>query len=288
MEHDTGSGDDGADRWARVPEALIYDHRVSGNAVRVYAALSRFGSTPATCYPKLATIAELIGAKPRSVPAWVRELEAAGWVTRHPRLKADGSPDSNGYDLGGYAPASAGGTRQPARRVRAEERGGSAPRSAPKESHGTRATERETPLPPAAVLPLDLPAARANGGSWMLAFDEFWSAYPRKQGKQEARRAWNAALRRGADPGAIVAGARRYAADPNREPEFTKMAQGWLNGGRWADDPLPERTGGLSRTQRAARASRARRDLAGAAFTRDSVVSLPATSVVREITGGAP
>jgi hypothetical protein len=115
------------------------------------------------------------------------------------------------------------------------------------------------------------PAARVNGGGWALAFDAFWQAYPRKVGKQAARRAWDAALRRGADPAVIVAGAQRYAADPNRADEFTKYPQGWLRDGRWEDGPLPQRTEGMTRMQRAGQASAALRE----ARTRDSVVSLP-------------
>jgi hypothetical protein len=126
------------------------------------------------------------------------------------------------------------------------------------------------------------PAARGNGGGgWTLAFDAFWQAYPRQAGRPAARRAWERALRRGADPAAIVAGAQRYAADPNRADEYTKNPEGWLDDGRWEDGPLPQRTQGLSRMQRALGASQAARS----ATARDSVVSLPPRGLAA---GGQP
>ena len=72
------------------------------------------------------------------------------------------------------------------------------------------------------------------------AFDLFWSAYPIKVGKQAARKAWEKAIK-AEKPDVIIQGAERYAADPNRHPSFTAHAATWLNAGRWADAPLPER-----------------------------------------------
>lgn len=71
-------------------------------------------------------------------------------------------------------------------------------------------------------------------------FEEFWKTYPRKQGKGEARRAFAKAVV-DAEPSDVIAGARRYANDPNRSPSFTAMPATWLNQERWDDEPLPER-----------------------------------------------
>lgn len=72
------------------------------------------------------------------------------------------------------------------------------------------------------------------------SFDEFWIAYPRKVGKQAAIKAFTKALK--VSPvEEILAGARRYAEDPNRVDAFTAHPTTWLNAGRWADGPLPER-----------------------------------------------
>lgn len=71
-------------------------------------------------------------------------------------------------------------------------------------------------------------------------FDKFWNAYPRKENKGAARKAWAKALAK-ADAQTIVAAALAYRDDPNREPEFTAHAASWLNGERWDDEPLPAR-----------------------------------------------
>lgn len=72
------------------------------------------------------------------------------------------------------------------------------------------------------------------------AFDEFWNAYPRREAKQAAQRAWAKAVK-AADPAHIIAGAQRYADDPNRDPAYTRHAATWLNAGCWDDAPLPPR-----------------------------------------------
>lgn len=82
-------------------------------------------------------------------------------------------------------------------------------------------------------------------------FLAFWAAYPLHRDKRKACSAWRNAIARlganadangGATLGAnatLIAGATRYRDDPNRRPEFTKYAEGWLNGDGWEDEPLP-------------------------------------------------
>lgn len=72
-------------------------------------------------------------------------------------------------------------------------------------------------------------------------FDEFWEAYPRKQGKGAARTAFIKALSK-VDSQTIIDAAISYRDDPNREQGFTAHASTWLNQERWEDEPLPART----------------------------------------------
>lgn len=73
------------------------------------------------------------------------------------------------------------------------------------------------------------------------AFDEFYRVYPRHVGKEAARKAFIAAAR-STDPAVIVAGARRFAADPNLpERHFIPHPSTWLSRGSWDDEPLPPR-----------------------------------------------
>jgi hypothetical protein len=71
-------------------------------------------------------------------------------------------------------------------------------------------------------------------------FEVFWKAFPRKVGKQAAEKAYAKAIKT-TEENVIIAGALRYADDPNRVDTFTAHPTTWLNAGRWADEPLPER-----------------------------------------------
>jgi hypothetical protein len=89
------------------------------------------------------------------------------------------------------------------------------------------------------------PKTKIYNQAYTRNFQEFWQVYPRHRDKRKAFKAWrNAVARLGATAdarGAIIAGAIRYRDDPNRLDEFTKYAEGWLNGDGWEDEPLPSR-----------------------------------------------
>lgn len=69
-------------------------------------------------------------------------------------------------------------------------------------------------------------------------FELWWSEYPRKEGKAAAEKAYGKA-RKAATADELLAGLRRYKlAKIGTEKAFIKMPAGWLNEGRWADDPV--------------------------------------------------
>jgi hypothetical protein len=72
------------------------------------------------------------------------------------------------------------------------------------------------------------------------AFERFWAAYPRKDDKADAAKAWETHVP-AEDADAVIAGAARYAADPNRAPGYTKLPGTWLRAGSWENGPLPPR-----------------------------------------------
>lgn len=75
------------------------------------------------------------------------------------------------------------------------------------------------------------------------AFEEFWQAYPRREGanpKEPARKKFDQALKSGVEFGEIMAGAKAYAASmAGKEPRFVAQAVTWLNQSRWQDDYRP-------------------------------------------------
>ncbi|MEU5258963.1 HNH endonuclease [Amycolatopsis sp. NPDC021455] len=77
-------------------------------------------------------------------------------------------------------------------------------------------------------------------GSPDAGFEEFYAVYPRRVGKKAAYEKWKKAVREGADPTTITAGAKRYADERRGEnPRFTKHPSTWLSQGCWDDDPAP-------------------------------------------------
>lgn len=93
------------------------------------------------------------------------------------------------------------------------------------------------------------------------AFNEFWDVYPRKDDRARARTAWAKATKT-ANPGVILAGALRYAEDPNRDPAFTKQPATWLNAGSWTNGPLPDRNGSRAGPKRSTTDDRVAQNLA--------------------------
>ena len=86
---------------------------------------------------------------------------------------------------------------------------------------------------------------RTKNISALSRFDAFWKSYPPegKRDKPKVRTNFAAACRR-VPAEVIIAAAAAYAADPNRDPNHTKNAQGWLTGDRWNDPPVSVRDNG--------------------------------------------
>lgn len=73
-------------------------------------------------------------------------------------------------------------------------------------------------------------------------FDQFWEAYPRRDGanpREPARKKFSAIVKTGIDPKQIIAAAQRYAAEMREKgqerSQFVAQAMTWLNQQRWGD-----------------------------------------------------
>lgn len=81
------------------------------------------------------------------------------------------------------------------------------------------------------------PAASATR---LTRFDEFWKEYPKRRGdnpRNPARKLFDAAVKQGADPDAIIRGVKR-AKEKNHDKigtEFIPQAVKWLRDRRWED-----------------------------------------------------
>ncbi|MFZ4264481.1 hypothetical protein [Streptomyces arboris] len=93
--------------------------------------------------------------------------------------------------------------------------------------HSPHVDKDSSPTPPPADHHLD-------------AFGAFWLTYPKKRAREEAKKAWIAALERGADPKRIVDAAQAYARErAQQDPTYTKYPATWLNKGCYDDEPDP-------------------------------------------------
>jgi hypothetical protein len=116
-----------------------------------------------------------------------------------------------------------------------------------------RAAERNgTVTPPVTNAPIEededldqdshtAPPARESA---IDAFEEFWRAFPSREGdnpEQPALAAFRKAVAAGADPKAVIAGAKAYAsATAGRERRYVASAARWLSEERWRQAaPIP-------------------------------------------------
>jgi hypothetical protein len=82
-------------------------------------------------------------------------------------------------------------------------------------------------------------ARKPSSPSEPREFVELYRTYPRKMERKDALKAWTV-VSKSADPATIIAGAVRYAADPNLpEKQFRPYPAKWLRAGGWDDGPLP-------------------------------------------------
>lgn len=204
----------------------------TGNPGRkaVLMVLAEYADEADSCYPSQATIADATELSGRSVRRHLADLEAAGVLHREHRGNGQGGRGTDRYHLHvaqGIPATVAGG-------VSGQSEGGYWPNSARLVATGGQGTPEEHHL--------GTPELRALPSLGVDAlFDAFWQAYPRRTAKADARKAWTRATRKAA-PEVVLAGAERYAADPNLPPvEFVPHPATWLNGERWADGPLPPR-----------------------------------------------
>lgn len=99
-----------------------------------------------------------------------------------------------------------------------------------------RREEKESPngLSPA-------PAGAVSASTPEALFPYWYSCYPRKVGREAAKKAFDKALKKIGYEELVVA-TLRYSQDPNLpEKQFIPHPATWLNQGRWDDEPLPPR-----------------------------------------------
>lgn len=222
----------------------ILDEDISAQAIRLYMLLRRHGDRSGRCFPSRRRLAEQMHTSPSTVDRARTELVEVGAICERYRSGPEGDYTSNEYHVHWSQVTdchTAGDDGCPA-----------CDEGCPACDETPPAYD-ETGVPPVVneLIPtrnLD-PITQTNTTRTRVRkpvdddpeFTEFWSAYPRKASKGSARRAWSKA-RQVTDAQTLIAAAQRYRDDPNRDDAYTAHAATWLNGERWLDGPLPERS----------------------------------------------
>lgn len=107
------------------------------------------------------------------------------------------------------------------------------------EARGQREVEREE-----SKSQTTHPNGRAPPGAVIdFEFAEFWRAYPRRDDRGHALKAYRVARKRIGQE-VLVAAARRYSEErAGQDPKYTALAATWLTGERWADETTPPARG---------------------------------------------
>ena len=101
------------------------------------------------------------------------------------------------------------------------------------------ASAADEPQAPAASVQTKSGSEKTN--HHLEAFGAFWSNYPKKKDREEAKKAWIAAIERGVEPKHMVDAAQAYARERfGQDTQFTKYPATWLNKGCYDDEPDPQ------------------------------------------------
>lgn len=227
-------------RWL---EQIARDAELRHSAVRVAVILSSYQSREhGHAWPSVARLGEETGLSRRAVQLALDQLATRGHLERQ---------------IGGGRAA----TSRYQMRLKAEKQRTSVHGKADKgrmDVHPNGQKQRTSVHPSAAETVHEyaqngaqactrIPLKNPIEGTLSQHFTEFWNHYPRKAGKKAAERAFAKAVKEGASPADLIAGAMRYAAErEGQDPRFTKHPATWLNGGCWEDEPTP---GGMQKRQ---------------------------------------
>jgi len=231
-----------------------------------------------SCYPSMRTLQEMTGHSVKTVRAALDALEEIGFITRthrvgtsnvyalqidvmrahHRRRRWTETRDTGNPYAGDHNAVTV------VDEIPVEEQSVNVKRinfaEAPVEATEPPATE-PVPAPVQAELIPAAPVKKTKKRSTTTAaldeaFNEFYHhVYPRKVEPLKARRAFEKAVKNGADPREIIEGARRFAAaTAAKEVTYIPYPASWLNAGGWmseAGDIAPvERTPWQAKTAR--------------------------------------
>jgi hypothetical protein len=243
----------------------FYGEMLKGNifsrsalAVAYFLLYRHLNKHTGRCDPSISTLAAETGLTKRSVNSAVDELRKSGWwrIAQEGATIRGGRTNSYAPQFGAakresdeaYDTSSSGEVVKRTTPVRAES--GEAQRTkvvklpSPKPVKNQESVDPHRPATHSARVRMRDPGEDGANSE----FETFWRIYPHRgehpDPKKPARLKFEAAVKRGVDPAAIIAGAERFRAHVEQqgtEPKFRPQAKTWLNEERWAQLHEPER-----------------------------------------------
>lgn len=173
--------------FAMVPESLLQnDGLTASEKIVVTALLLHRNQKSGACYPGIARISRLSSLSIRTVKRVISSLEKKGIIERKRRFTDCGDPDTNSYSMGGWCHSDTTWCHDVTRVVSECHDGW---------CHGDTLTENlnreKEQKNPSSQSPVLEPKPKPNRAAIRAeevqsAFSEFWSLYPKKQGKKAA------------------------------------------------------------------------------------------------------
>lgn len=213
--------------FAVIPNWIIRDQSIPRNIIAVYVVLTSHADRHGSCFPSLDLIAAESGLSKSTVQRTLNEMKERG-LTDWQHVK---TPNGwrNTYVLSVYQ---GGGVWSP----RPEGCGHS--ETPPVVTMTTEEYPVEEHLFSDEVGGEIEEPSELIGAEEDMAFDEFWSLYPKKEAKKKAKIEWDRALKRGAKPVDIIDAEQRHPA-LKRERQWVPQPDKWLRNEQFNDELEP-------------------------------------------------
>lgn len=206
----------------------VWEHGPTDPTERlIMLALADFCDDQGRCYPSMIGIAEKACVTERGARGIVRRLEGEGWIMIE---TGGGRGGKNVYHILTDKP----GTRNPEPETRNDknpEREGSKPGTKQHKTRNQRSAEPSGTIKEPSVVCSD-------------RFNEFWNAYPHRNGvkrnRKDAEQKFARAVKAGIPEQCIIDGVHRMKTDPTVQRGFARDPVTWLNQRGWDDEITPQ------------------------------------------------
>jgi len=199
-----------------IPHWLL-DADVSSHAMRLYLILRRHGNGNGVCFPGRKRLAQQMNASTSTIDRARQELVTAGAICYRVRWSDDGDYTSNEYHVHWHQSAECG--------FYSDDRSPTYDDTPPAGDDTGIITGDE----------LTNTQEEPKQTKYPERFEQFWRAYPRREAKGRALKAWTKAIKT-TNQQLIINAAQEYAETLTVEYQFIPLPATWLNDQAWLNE----------------------------------------------------